>query len=562
MNTNEPNYRSALSDFNELRLLASMQEVLARLTGKSNELLSYDEVAQKLRLNARSERGVFDIPLNSIVGSVGRYSDFNRSFLPLMSNEQERERWARVKASIDDPNGVGWPPIDVYKVGDVYFVLDGNHRVSVARKEGFTHIQAQVIEVKTDVPLSPDILSNPDAMIVKAEYADFLDATDIKSLRPGADLSLSAPGQYKRLLDHIEVHRYFMGMDFQRDISYTEALLHWYDNVYLSIVEPLLERGLLRWFPGRTETDLYLWISEHRAALESELGWSVSPEAATVDLAVQENPKVASDVSETGQWSLGKMVDRYTEKLFRDVLVPLSGEPESWHALEQALIIARHESADLHGIHIVTPKSGEEQEHALAIQASFGQRCAEAGLHGSLALEKGEVPELICHRALLADLVVLNCSHPPAPGLSSLGSGLRSIIRRSARPILTVPGKVSPMDRAMVAFDGSTKSKEAVFIAAYLAEQWKTALTILTLSDAANSNIQAYARDYLGLHGIEADYIISSGTHETFLEIMKEREINLVLMGGYNGSAWQEIIIGSAVNFLLRNAECPVLICR
>ena len=130
MNSNEPNYRSALVDFNQARMLASMQEVLARLTGKSNELLSYEEVAQKLKLNIRAEGGVHDIPLNSIVGSVGRYTDFNRSFLPLQGNDQERERWARVKAAIDDPSGAGWPAIDVYKVGEVYFVLDGNHRVT------------------------------------------------------------------------------------------------------------------------------------------------------------------------------------------------------------------------------------------------------------------------------------------------------------------------------------------------------------------------------------------------------------------------------------------------
>ena len=540
-----------------------MQEVLARLTGKSNELLSYDEVAHKLKLNIRSERGVFDIPLHAIVGSVGRYNDFNRSFLPLMSNEQERERWARVKAAIDDPSGAGWPPIDVYKVGDVYFVLDGNHRVSVARNEGFTFIQAHVIEVNTDIPLTPENLREPDGLIVKAEYADFLETTSLKTFRPSADLSLSVPGQYKRLLDHIQVHHYFMGLDLKRDISYTEALLDWYDSVYLSMVEPLLERGLLRWFPGRTETDLYLWISEHRAALESELGWSVRPEAAMADLAVQENPQAGSDVLAPGQWSLDKMVDRYTEQLFRDVLVPLSGEPESWQAFEQAVLIARLESADLHGIHLLTPKSDQDPDYALQIQASFSQRCAEAGLRGSLVLEKGEVPEQVCRRALLADLVVLNNAHPPAPGLSGLGSGMRSIIRRSARPILTVPGQPSPMDRALVAFDGSTKSKEAVFVAAYLAERWKTALTVLTISDDESENpLRLYARDYLKMHEIEADYILTSGSHEIFLDVIRERNINLVLMGGYSGSAWQEIIIGSAVNFLLRNAECPLLICR
>ena len=560
MNNNERGFRSAMNDFNSVRMQASMQEILARLTGKSNELLSYEEVAQKLKLNVRTERGVFDIPINSIVGSVGRYSDFNRSFLPLMSNQQERERWARVKAAIDDPSGIGWPPIDVYKVGEVYFVLDGNHRVSVARQEGFTKIQAHVIEVKTDIPLTPDI--QPDDLIVKAEYADFLAQTDFKSLRPDADLSLSAPGQYKHILEHIEVHRYFMGLDFQHDISYPEAIGHWYDNVYLSIVVPLRERGLLHWFPGRTETDLYLWISEHRAALESELGWSVRPEVAMVELAIQENPQAEVDVNETGQWRINKLVDRYTDRLFQDILVPLSGEPESWQAFEQALLVARHESANLHGIHIVTPKSKDDPAELLAVQNSFSQRCAESGMRGSLIIEKGEVPDLVCQRALLTDLVVLNIAHPPAPGLSSLGSGLRSIIWRSARPILTVPGKASPMDRALVAYDGSTKSKEAVFIAAYLAERWKTALTVLTLSDDSSSAIQDYPRDYFGLHDIQAEYMIKSGSDETFLDVIKEREINLVVMGGYSGSAWQEIIIGSAVNFMLRSVECPLLICR
>src|ERR1051326_8977142 len=139
MSLKDESYHSALQDFSDARAKATMQEVLARLTGRSNELLSYEEVAEKLKLSARSESGVKEIPIKSIVGSVGRYSDFTRSFLPL--NDTDKERWARVKAAIDDPNGRGLPPIDVYKVGAVYFVLDGNHRVSVARQEGFEHIQ-------------------------------------------------------------------------------------------------------------------------------------------------------------------------------------------------------------------------------------------------------------------------------------------------------------------------------------------------------------------------------------------------------------------------------------
>ena len=225
-----PNYFSALQDFNNARRKASIQEILARLAGRSSELLSYEEVAEKLKLNIRTEGGVYDIPLKAIIGSVGRYNEFNRDFLPLKNDDQQR--WARVKAAIDDPAGTGLPPIEVYKVGEAYFVLDGNHRVSVARDEGFEFIEAHVIEVKTNISITPDI--QPDDLIIKAEYATFLAQTEIAILRPGMDLSVSVPGQYDKLLEHIQVHRYFMGIDFQRDVSYLEAVGHWYDEVYTS----------------------------------------------------------------------------------------------------------------------------------------------------------------------------------------------------------------------------------------------------------------------------------------------------------------------------------------
>jgi nucleotide-binding universal stress UspA family protein len=556
MDINESTYSTALRDFEDARRQASMQDVLARLTGKSNELLSYEDVAQKLKLSTSSERGVHEIPLDAIVGSVGRYTDFTRTFLPLKS--EDRERWARVKTAIDAPSGAGLPPIDVYKVGEVYFVLDGNHRVSIARSEGSRHIEAHIIEVKTDVPLTPDL--QPDDLIVKAEYAAFLAQTDLARLRPNVDLSVTIPGQYEKLTQHIEVHRYFMGTNQQREIPYPEAVGHWYDTIYLPLVEPIRERGLLRWFPGRTETDLYLWVSEHRATLEKELGWTARPEAVIEALAAKENPQVENEESTPGSWRKARMFDRYTGRLFRDILVPLSGEENSWQALEQAIFVAQKESAALHGLHVLPPKPKAEYPPASEIQARFSQHCQATGVSGNLAVESGEIPALVCERALLTDLVVLNVAHPPEPGLSSLGSGLRSIIWRSARPILTVPGKTSRMERALVAFDGSLKSKEALFVAAYLSEQWQTALTVLTMGDEAS--VQDYARKYLDLHEIQANFVITDGAHDNALKVIQEQDIDLVLMGGYGGSAWQEVIIGSAVNHLLRKAECPILICR
>jgi hypothetical protein len=90
-------FHAAIHDFHSARQKAAVQEVLARFTGKSTQLLSYEDVAEKLKLRGRSERGVQNIPLDAIVGSVGRYTDFTRTFLPRRADD--RERWAGVKAA-------------------------------------------------------------------------------------------------------------------------------------------------------------------------------------------------------------------------------------------------------------------------------------------------------------------------------------------------------------------------------------------------------------------------------------------------------------------------------
>jgi len=557
---NPVTYHSALHDFNDARLKAFLQETLDRVTGRSNELFSYEEVAQKLKLRARADSGIHDIPVKAIVGSVGRYTDFTRTFLP--RGPVNPDRWARVKAAMEDPAGSGMPPIEVYKVGNAYFVLDGNHRVSIARQEGFETIEAHVIEIGTDIPVTPDL--QPDDLIIKAEYADFLEKTEIKRFFPQADLSVTVPGQYERLLEHIEVHRYFMGLDLQREIPYREAVKHWYESVYTPFVEPIRERGMLRWFPGRTETDLYLWVSEHLETLNRELDWTLNPGEAAFDLATKDNPGIVQKESEPGHWRQSKMYDRYTDHLFRDVLVPIGNTQEAFLALEQSIIIAQKEPASLRGLHVLPAKAKPENKEAINIKQRFDERCREAGVEGKLAIVQGDAAVQICSRALLTDLIVLNVTFPPGPGLSGLGSGLRTIIWRSARPILTVAEKVSPLDRALLAFDGSPKSKEALFVAAYIAEFWNTELTVMTLTGSGNAPSSAldYARAYFDLHELEPEFLAVEGTMDTFLEVSKEKDINLILMGGYSGTALKEVFIGSLVNHLLREFEYPILICR
>ena len=246
MSLNIHRFQSAIHDFQSARQRAAVQEVIALVTGKSARLLSYDEVAQKLKLRARSERGIQNIPLDAIVGSVGRYADFTRTFLPRRLEDQRR--WAGVKTAME--KGEGLPPIEVYKVGEVYFVVDGNHRVSVARQEGFKTIEARVIEYKTDVQLTPDI--QPDDLIIKAEYADFLKETRIHEMRPNVDLSVTTCRQYEKLTDQIRASRELLQEESGRDVTLQDSAAYWYDNLYLPLAEAIRDRGLLRWFPGRT----------------------------------------------------------------------------------------------------------------------------------------------------------------------------------------------------------------------------------------------------------------------------------------------------------------------
>ena len=134
METNDLVYSAVLRDFQEARRRAALEDLKARLTGKSDDLLSYEAIKDLLQTESSTSRGLQEIPLNAIVGSVGRYHDFTRTFLP--RRESDQYRWANVKFKVLYQGG--FPPIEVYQLGANYFVLDGNHRVSVARANGAT----------------------------------------------------------------------------------------------------------------------------------------------------------------------------------------------------------------------------------------------------------------------------------------------------------------------------------------------------------------------------------------------------------------------------------------
>lgn len=558
---------AAREDFRRARQRAAMEDLLARWQGKSPNLLSFEEVRRKLRATDMAERGLQEIPLAAIIGTTGRYAEFTRTFLPRQGVDEER--WAGVKQAVTEAAGL--PPIQVYKIGDAYFVRDGHHRISVARELGAESISAYVTEVQTRVPLSADI--QPRDLIVKAEYAEFLEETQLDKLRPGVDLSLTEPGGYQRLREAIELHRALLAAERGQPVSVAEALTSWYDNDYLPVVEVVRERGMLRDFPGRTEADLYLWVAENATELRRELGWPVTPEAVVSGLAEKVNvrlgrrllklvvPEALLEGPQPGVWRKERLEERYTRRLFEDVLVPLSGEPESWAALDQAFEVVSRESGQLLGLHVVATEAARTGEAAQAVKSEFEKRCNALPFPGALAIDVGDVARRICERATVADLVVLHLAHPPGDQpLERLTSGMSRIIRRCPRPVLLLPGQVTPMARPLLAYDGSPKAKEALFVATYLAEDWKAQLTVLAAAAPAALD---YVRKYLAFHEVEADFLEEDGpAAETILRASEERAADLILLGGYSAQPLVEVVVGSTVDAVLRRTRLPILICR
>jgi nucleotide-binding universal stress UspA family protein len=165
----------------------------------------------------------------------------------------------------------------------------------------------------------------------------------------------------------------------------------------------------------------------------------------------------------------------------------------------------------------------------------------------------------------MADLIVLKIVHPPMGGLATLKSPFRKIIQKSSRPVLGVPSKATCFQRALLAYDGSELAKEALFVATYLAEIWKTELVVFTALDdtKVTADVQDHVRKYLDIHEVEAEYVISEqSTMDNFKKTVEEQNADLVLMGSHGGTTLQQVFIGSALDYMLRESNVPVFICR
>jgi uncharacterized ParB-like nuclease family protein len=193
------------------------------------------------------DRGQQTVKLSNIVGSVNRYLDFDGKFR--LRKDRPRERLQVIREMME--RGKPVPPVDLYKIKDSYFVLDGNHRISAAKERGFEEINARVTEFLPSRATAQNILYR--------DKTEFQDKTGLRQL-----IELTEPGQYLNLLRQISKHREFLSEQAASEVPLKEAAEDWYNTVYRPLTAIVEKTGLLDSFPGRTAADLYAYISVHQ----------------------------------------------------------------------------------------------------------------------------------------------------------------------------------------------------------------------------------------------------------------------------------------------------------
>lgn len=310
----------ARREFEQARRQAELEEWAAKWTRKDNRVLPFAAIRRQLRQKSPLYRGVQEIPLTVVVGSVDRYHDFTREFLPL--SDELRDRWVTVNTLAQS---TGWPPIETYKVGDVYFVKDGHHRVSVARQLESTTIEAVVWEFPNDVQISPD--DTLDDVLIRFSERAFLETTQLHERYSDHQIRFTTPGRYPELLAQIEELRTKLAIIDGNEMPYLDAVDAWYELVYLPTVQVIQESSLLADFPGRTEADLFAWLSKHRDEMRMVYG-----EYENLGELIQ----ILTEQYKEG--SIGRLMRQFRRLLGSDELPPLVGTDDSVD-LEAALLV-------------------------------------------------------------------------------------------------------------------------------------------------------------------------------------------------------------------------------
>jgi nucleotide-binding universal stress UspA family protein len=336
----------------------------------------------------------------------------------------------------------------------------------------------------------------------------------------------------------------------------------------------------LHHFPERTEADLYVLLSERRDELELQLGWHVSMDTGVSDLIITQGKprnifrrvknlltRERTVEPEPGLWRQQQLARGRYHHLFKHILVGLDGTEENWRTFENYL---KYNFDDDHflGLHVVPDQASVNSDQVRQMQRRFLEAIERTGMKGEFAVEIGTNPvQVINKRAAWVDLVLVRGNRTPSgQPLSTISPELRLLVQKCPRPIMVTPdGSSSDFSQAILAYDGSPKADEALFIATYLASRWHKALTVVTVetqytSEAAMRRAQRYLTD----HGLpDVNYVLRKGPiAELVLETAESVGSNLLLMGGFSFRSIRNLTLGSSAERILREFPHPMWICR
>jgi hypothetical protein len=255
------------TNFDRARRQNAYRRLARVVSGRREErpLLPLDEATRRLRPFHRRYVGLRAIPIRQIVGTESRGRDFDRDFLP--RRPDIGRRWRRLEQAF--PDG-GFPPIVVYQLGDAYFVVDGHHRVAIARQRGMEAIDAEVTELtaRWHLPADADVVE----LIHAEQERVFMEESGLAQAQPEARIRFSRPVGYVELLENVQIHGYHLMLQAGDVLPRHEIAEDWYERVYLPTVDAIRVADFEGFCADATYPDRFLWVHERRRELLPEFG--------------------------------------------------------------------------------------------------------------------------------------------------------------------------------------------------------------------------------------------------------------------------------------------------
>ena len=258
----------AQSDFSRARRSRLLAEIGRRLRREPDDvalMLPFEEVVESLGRVGQHDLGLQVVPLDAIVGSVDRTVDFDRGLLP--TSARLRSRWERIAAA--QRRGEALPPVSLYKVGDLYFIRDGHHRVSVAKSLGRKDIDAYVTEVTTRLRLGQDTLVSD--LPLKDHERLFRERVPL-ALQARERIRVTDPWDYGTLAEAVEAWGFRAMQNRGTYMDRREVARHWFEEEYEPVVELLRAGQLIA--EDETETEAYLRVAADRYRVLRTHEWS------------------------------------------------------------------------------------------------------------------------------------------------------------------------------------------------------------------------------------------------------------------------------------------------